>query len=239
MVGTDFGMNWYYRGSKLPFKKFIRAFEPGFLPEFYHQASTGKLIERQLYFFPFWLNLQNGGYLAYSITPVYQNLTDPFEPLGVTIAPGEYDYLRQQIWVSSDHSKMINLVGQFDWGTYFDGKLATIDLRLQFAPLPHISLIGTFNRNHFKEVGVSKTTARVDLYGIEGRFAMNPRLQLIGFYQYNTENSANNYNIRLAWEYQPLSFIYFVFNRRGFTNTQGKTQTDDHIIGKISYLRQL
>src|SRR5947207_1830051 len=59
VIGTTPGMNWYYRGRRLPFKKILRAFEPGFLPEFYFQASTGKFIESSLYFFPIWLNFQS------------------------------------------------------------------------------------------------------------------------------------------------------------------------------------
>ena len=88
VIGTTPGMNWYYRGNKLPFKKILRAFEPGFLPEFYWQASTGKFIERSLYFWPVWLNFQSGAFFGYAITPVFQHLTEPFEPLGITIAPG-------------------------------------------------------------------------------------------------------------------------------------------------------
>lgn len=49
-------MHFFYREKLLPSRKKIRAFEPGFLPKFYWQASTGKLIDRQLWFFPFWLN---------------------------------------------------------------------------------------------------------------------------------------------------------------------------------------
>ena len=52
VIGTTPGMNWYYRGNKLPFKKILRAFEPGILPEFYWQASTGKFIESSLILFP-------------------------------------------------------------------------------------------------------------------------------------------------------------------------------------------
>ncbi|MES1219936.1 MAG: DUF5916 domain-containing protein, partial [Bacteroidota bacterium] len=72
VIGTTPGMNWYYRGSKLPFKKILRAFEPGVLPEFYWQASTGKMIERSLYVFPVWLNFQNGSYFGYALIPTYQ-----------------------------------------------------------------------------------------------------------------------------------------------------------------------
>jgi hypothetical protein len=61
-------------GKVLPFKKILRAYEPGFLPEFYWQASTGKFIERSLYFWPVWLNFQSGAYFGYSIVPVFHGL---------------------------------------------------------------------------------------------------------------------------------------------------------------------
>lgn len=240
IIGTTPGMNWYYRGRFLPFKKVIRAFEPGFLPEWYHQYSTGKLIERQLLFFPIWFNLQNGGWFGYSINPAYQNLTEAFEPLGVRIGEGKYNYFRQQVWYSTDPSKIINLLGQTDWGTYFDGRLFSTDLTLQIAPLPHISIAGRFNRNRFKEVGEDKLTKNVDLYSIEGRFALNPRVQLIGFYQKNTDSKSDNYNIRLAWEYRPLSYIYLVLNKRSFEDTLTRNRfKEDHAVMKVSYLRQL
>ena len=238
VIGTTPGINWYYRGKDLPFKKILRAFEPGFLPEFYWQASTGKSIERTFTVFPFWLNFQNGAYFGYGVAPSYEHLTEVFEPLGVSIAPGIYNFTNQQIWISTDPSRMINLQGIYSWGNYFNGKLNSGDWKLQFAPIPEVSITARFNRNHFMKVGTPKTTTTIDLYGIEGRFALNPRIQLIGFYQKNTANNADNYNIRLSWEYMPLSYIHLVLNHSGFTNLQSKIQTEDHAIAKISFLKQ-
>ncbi|WP_337044503.1 carbohydrate binding family 9 domain-containing protein [Emticicia sp. 17c] len=239
VIGTTPGIFFFNRGNWIPFKKFIRAFEPGIMTEFYHQASTGKLIERQLNFNPIWLNFQRGGFLGYLVNPTFQRLTEPFEPLGVQIGTGDYNYVRHQIYASTDPSKIISLNTEFNWGTYFNGKLTGHDMRLQFAPIPHISILGRYNRNHFKEVGEARISKKVDLFSIEGRFALNPRVQLIGFYQRNSENNLQNYNIRLSWEYQPLSYIYVVFNHRGFDNLQTqKTQSEDHVIAKISYLKQ-
>ena len=127
----------------------------------------------------------------------------------------------------------------FETGSYFNGKLTNGTFTLNFAPIPNFYLQGQYNRNQFKDVGDPETDKKVDLYSISGRLALNPRFQLIGFYQKNSENDLSNYNIRLSWEYQPLSFVYLVFNRRGFDNTQLKRQTEDHAIIKISYLRQL
>jgi hypothetical protein len=239
VIGTTPGVYWYYRGKALPFKKFIRAFEPGVFPEFYHQASTGKLIERQLTMNPIWFNFQNGGFFGYIITPTYQLLTEPFAPLGINVPVGKYNYLRHLFYFSSDQSRIISSNFNFETGTYFNGKLFAGTFTLTFAPSPHFYLQGQYNRNHFKEVGDPVTSKTVGLYSVSGRLALNPRLQLIGFYQKNSENNLNNYNIRLSWEYQPLSYVYLVFNRRGFDNTQMKRQTEDHAIIKVSYLRQL
>jgi ribosomal protein L27 len=239
VIGTTPGIFWYYRGKALPFKKWIRAFEPGVFPEFYHQASTGKLIERQLTMNPIWINFQSGGYFGYIITPTYQLLTEPFAPLGINIPAGKYNYLRHQFYFSSDQSRIASANFNFETGSYFNGDLFAGTFSLNLAPSPHFYLQGQFNRNHFKEVGDPAINRTVDLYSISGRLALNPRLQLIGFYQKNSENNLSNYNIRLSWEYQPLSYVYLVFNRRGFDNTQMKRQTEDHAIIKISYLRQL
>jgi hypothetical protein len=239
VIGTTPGMNWYYRGKRLPFKKILRAFEPGFLPEFYWQASTRKSIERTFTLFPVWLNFQSGAYFGYAIAPAYQRLTEPFEPLGVTIAPGAYYFTNQQIYLTSDPSRIISVAGVYTWGPYFNGKLNSGNWTLQFAPIPQMSFSGIFNRNHFMKVGEQLTSETIDLYGLQARLALNPRLQLTGFYQKNTANKADNYNLRLSWEYQPLSYIYLVLNHYGFTNLQSKTQAEDHAIAKISFLKQL
>lgn len=239
VIGTTPGIFWYYRGKKLPFPKWIRAFEPGLLTEFYHQASTGKLIESVISINPIWFNFQDGGYFGYLLNPTFQRLTEPFAPLGIVISEGKYDYLRHQFYYSSDPSTVIGLSGNVEFGSYFNGKLNSGSLTLRVSPSPHFSLSGSLNRNRFIEVGDNKETATADLWSITGRLAVNPRLQLIGFYQKNSLSNQDNYNIRLSWEYQPLSYIYFVYNRRGFDNTQLKRQTEDHVIVKLSYLRQL
>jgi Domain of unknown function (DUF5916)/Carbohydrate family 9 binding domain-like len=238
VIGTTPGIFYYYRGKSLPLKKYLLAFEPAFTPELYVQASTGKLIEADYYIFPIWFNFKSGAYLGYGFIPTYQNLTTTFQPLGDTISVGEYRYTQQQIWFSSNPSKILNLQILYTWGPYYNGRLNSGDYKLQFAPIPHISLTGEFNRNRFFGVGELKTNSTVDLVVLQGRFALNPRIQLTAFYQKNTENSSNNYNIRFSWEYQPLSYIYLILNHQGFEPVNSKTVFEDNAIFKINYLRQ-
>lgn len=239
VIGTTPGIFWYYRGDKLPMRKLIRAFEPGIMTEFYHQASTGQLIERQININPIWFNFQNGGFIGYLINPTFQRLTETFAPLGIKIGQGAYNYVQHQIYMSTDPSRVLGLNGNIQFGSYFNGRLNTSNLTLRFSPSPHLSISSTINRNYFKGVGDSSETKKADLWSISGRFALNPRLQLIAFYQKNSLNEQANYNIRLSWEYQPLSFIYLVYNHRGFQLPTQKRQSDDHVILKVSYLHQL
>lgn len=241
VIGTTPGVFWFYRGKHVPFKKIIRSVEPSLLVEFYHQASTGRLIERSYGLSPFWIMLQSGGFMGHIMTPTYQYLTEPFSPLGVKINAGSYNYTRHAVYWGSDGSKKVSFNWNGEYGTYYNGKLNTTNLSVLVAPIPHVSITGRYNRNNFKHVGANNTSKNIDLWSVEGRFAANPRLQLIGFYQRNTDTKANNYNIRLSWEYQPLSFIYIVFNKREFQSTTrlDTRSQEDHLIAKISYLRQL
>lgn len=238
VIGTTPGIFWWYRGKYVPFKKYLRAYEPSIFPEFYHDVTTGKLIERTWTIYPAWLNFQNGAYFGYSVTPTYQYLNTSFDPLGVVIKEGSYNYIRSQIYASTNPSKILNIQTIYNWGTYFNGILRSGEWTLQFAPKPHISILGRFNRNRFIRVGEAKTSTTIDLYSIEGRFALNPRLQLIMFYQNNAGSQSSNYNIRFSWEYQPLSFIYLVLNHREFQNFDYKNQINDQSILKFSYLKQ-
>ncbi len=106
VIGTTPGIFYYYRGKSLPLKKYLLALEPSFAPEIYFQASTGKLVEADYYIFPIWLNFKSGAYFGYGFIPTYQNPTMAFIPLGINIAVGEYHYTQQQIWFSSNPSKI-------------------------------------------------------------------------------------------------------------------------------------
>lgn len=239
VIGTTPGMNYYYRGDLLPFKSILRAFEPGILPELYFQESTGKFTELDLPIYPIWFNMQSGAFLGYGFTPIIQHLTTPFQPLGVNIPVGDYRYTRQEIWGSTDPSNPLNLVIDYKWGGYFGGTLGTDDWKLQFAPIPYISLTGEFNRNSFVGVGDPATTKKVDLYILQGRFALNPRVQLSALFQKNSLNDSRNYNIRFSWEISPLSYLYLIYNHGSvYNNLLVQNTTEDHLIGKISYLKQ-
>lgn len=238
VIGTTPGVVRNYRGDKLPFKKIIRAFEPSIYANIFHRASTGELIEREITSFPIYFNFQNGGFAGYGFSVIYQNIQNSFKPLGITIAAEEYNYSRQYLFAGSDPSKKISAFARVIWGSYFNGNLRETDLTLSFIPIPHISLAAKINSNYFSDVGQDNLTKSVNLFSLESRFAINPRIQLSGLYQRNSGDNLENINIRFSWEYQPLSFIYFVYNSNSFDIDDEVRQIENQLIGKIGYLRQ-
>jgi hypothetical protein len=186
-----------------------------------------------------WFNFQSGAFFGYGFTPTILHLANAFQPLGINIPAGNYNYTRQEMTFSTDPSKILNLVFDYKWGNYFNGKLNSGDVKLQFAPIPHISFLGEFNRNQFTGVGDPVTSKTVDLYILQGRLALNPRVQLSGLYQKNSLNNAQNYNIRLSWEFEPLSYLYIIYNHGSYTNSlMLQNPSEDHLLAKISYLKQ-
>lgn len=123
------------------------------------------------------------------------------------------------------------------WGGYYNGRLWSIDSNIRLAPTPHFQLNFSYQNNRFRGVGINQEDANVHLWSIESRMAVNPRLQLISFYQFNASANRDVWNIRLSWEFRPLSFVYLVFNQRSF-NTINERQQSQHLIGKVMYLKQ-
>ncbi|TAH20156.1 MAG: hypothetical protein EAZ08_06685 [Cytophagales bacterium] len=216
--------------------KWIRNLEPGIFSDTYLQASTGKLQEFNININPVWIALQNGGSFGLFITPTFQRLDNVFSPLNIDIQAGDYNYLRYALMAMSDASKKISYFLNYERGGYYDGKLTTLSANLRTSPIPHLSFTVSYEENRFSDIGINKTSESVKLIGIESRMALNPRLQLIGFYQYNTSQHREIWNMRFSWEFKPLSFLYLVFNQRSFQTTE--RQQSQHLIGKISYLKQ-
>lgn len=238
VIGTTPGAVANLRGKYLPFKKYIRSYQPALMMSWYHQASTRKLTEREIKISPLWIEMQDGGYYGFTISDIRQNLISNFNPLGVAIAAGQYNYRRYSMVAGSDPSRKISYALQYDVGHYYNGALKTADVSISIIPLPHISLKVSLNRNKFSTVGIASETKGISLYTIQGRFALNPRLQLIGLYQRISGGDLDSYNIRFTWEYKPLSYLHLVLNSRETLGDDLSQQLEQQGIFKISYLKQ-
>ena len=215
--------------------KWIRRWDPGFFINYYHNASDGEFQQADMYIFPVFLLLQNGGLIEWALFPNWQNINFNFSPLGLEIEQGDYFYLTQRVRFRSDASRKFSGSVQFQWGDYFDGKLNTLTTGVRYAPIPNIAATLDYEWNQFKSVGVDDTDQNIHLVTAGLRLAYNPRWLLSTFYQYNSFNQQGRWNIRASWQFAPLSFVYLVWNDSQFRNTAIRDQSG---IAKITYLKQ-
>lgn len=236
ILSNSQGFDFNVRGKWLP--SFIRNWSPGIYTELYHSLKTGNIIEQRALSGPLWFELQNGGILGGYVEASVQNLEDDFNPVGIRIKPGSYSYFRKGFLLASDPSAKYSGSTEYGWGGFFNGNLQSVDSKFRLAPIPHLNLGLTWNWSKFADMGVSRVTKEVNLLILETRLAINPRVQLIGFYQKNTTDQLNSYNIRLSWEYQPLSYVYLVFNSLNYEGTDATQQKQQSFLAKLSYLKQ-
>lgn len=227
------GGYYIWRPSKGLAAKLIRRWDPGILVETYQHAGTMRFQNGNIYLFPVYIIFRDNSVVEYALYPTWERFF--FSPLGFQVKPGSYYYTRQQFRYNSDASKKLSVSINYFWGNYYDGRLREMNLGFRFAPHPGVALTGNMQVNQVRELGLAKVNEDINLWSAGCRIAANPRLQLNGFYQYNSYDKRGRWNIRGSWEFAPLSFLYIVFNDNTISNSAVRNQS---VITKLTYLKQ-
>ncbi len=229
------GGYFIWRPKNIPW---IRRFDPGAFFNYYHDASDpGNFQQGNIYLFPIYLIFTNGSFLQYAIFPTWQTINFNFAPLGIPIAPGNYYYTRQQINFNTDQSAKLSGSGSINWGRFYNGRRTSINAGLRYAPFVYAAISVDYEFNELESLGVDQADLITHLVSVGTRFALNPRIQLSTFYQYNSFDKQGRWNLRFSWEYQPLSFVYIVFNDARINDLDEPFQ-EQQVISKITFVKQ-
>ncbi|MEP6712058.1 MAG: hypothetical protein ABJA37_06570 [Ferruginibacter sp.] len=215
------------------FPKFIRSWEPGVSLDFYQNPGDLKLQEGYIGVYPVFFLFNSGAKFATTIQMNWQNLSTNFDPIGIEIGAGKYQYNAINAYFTSNKSAKFSWAADVTSGGYYNGKITTLSGNIRYAPSPKIAAGIDYERNDLKKVGINKENLTIQLITPNIRMALNPRVQLNVFYQYNTATVRSRWNARFSWEYRPLSYLYLVFNENKKTGFK-----QDQSIAKISYLKQ-
>ncbi|KPM33290.1 Hypothetical protein I595_193 [Croceitalea dokdonensis DOKDO 023] len=223
------------RPKNLPF---IRRWDPGVFVNYYHDFEDfGRFQQANIYIFPIFLWFKDNSFIETSFTPTWQNINFDFAPLGLDIEEGRYRYTRYTLRYNSDRSKKFSGSIRYDFGNFYNGVRNSVTTGLRYAPVPHVAMNIDYEHNNINNVGIRSQDLNTDLYTASVRLALNPRVQLSTFYQYNSFDQQGRWNVRFSWEYMPLSFIYLVFNDTQ-TELFDPVQRSIQTISKITLLKQ-
>ncbi|MEM6879440.1 MAG: DUF5916 domain-containing protein [Bacteroidota bacterium] len=216
----------------------IRRWDPGIFATYNHDATNpGRFQQANLYIFPVFLWFKDNSFLELSLFPTWQNINFDFAPLGLEIERGRYFYNRFYVQYNTDQSKKWSATAVYNTGGFYDGRRNSAFLSARFAPIPHTTLTASYEYNELKDIGLENQNLTTNLVTVGSRFALNPRLQLSVFYQYNSFDEQARWNLRASWEYLPLSFVYLVFNDTQINDLDTPFQ-EQQFISKVTLIRQ-
>ncbi|MEO1486006.1 MAG: DUF5916 domain-containing protein [Bacteroidota bacterium] len=216
----------------------IRRWDPGVFVNYNHDATDPSSFQQaSLYIFPVFTWFKDNSFLEISSFPTWQNINFDFAPLGLEIEQDRYYYTRYLVQYNTDLSKKWSGDLGVNFGDFYNGTRTTINAAARFAPIPHTTLSLNYEHNDIKSVGILEEDLTTNLYTASLRLALNPRVQLSSFYQYNSFNEQGRWNVRFSWEYLPLSFVYLVFNDTQ-TEIFDPVQQSTQFISKITLLKQ-
>ena len=229
------GGYYIWRPKKM---NWIRRWDPGVFVNYNHNADQPDQFQQaSLYIFPVYVWFKDNSFLEMSFTPTWQNINFDFAPLGISIERDNYYYTRFLIQYNTDLSKKWSLDLGYNFGRFYNGTRNTIEAAARFSPLPNAALTLEYEYNDLQALGVNQQNLETHLVTLGTRFALNPRLQLSAFYQYNSFDEQGRWNIRGSWEYRPLSFIYLVFNDTQINSLDLKFN-EQQFISKLTFIRQ-
>jgi hypothetical protein len=178
--------------------------------------------------------LESGDNIEINVRPTGENILEPFEiDENVIIPAGEYHFMRYRLEGIFAAKRRLN--GQATWwfGSFYDGSLDEIELKLNWNPS---SLLG-FEFDGKRNIGrLPWGDFDQTLIGSRVRFNVNSDLQLNSYLQYDTISQNLGVNVRVHWIFSPLGDAILVFNQNTINDvTENWVLQNQQILLKVRY----
>jgi hypothetical protein len=170
----------------------------------------GHVESYRIFTAPVNLRLESGDRVEFNVVPTGDRLVEPFEISdGVVIAPGTYDWMRYRIEFSAAAKRPVS--GQASWwfGTFYDGSLDQIQVRVNWNPSATFNLELSGERNVASLPAGSFTR---DLLGTRLGLNFSPDLVLSSYVQWDNDSESLGTNTRLRWTFSPLGELFVIYN---------------------------
>lgn len=179
--------------------------------------------------------LKRGDKLSIAHNRFFERLDTLFEIVpGVVIPAGDYNFDEIQLEAQSDQSRVAWVRALYTWGTFWDGRRKNWDLSAGFRIGARFNASGAVNINQVTLPGGEFTAT---LVSTRLAYDFNTRVFLSGLLQYDNLTDRFLSNVRLRYNYEPLSDIFLVYNESRLT--EDPTLIDRSIILKITKLFRL
>ena len=227
---SDAFFGLHLRSSRYP--PWLREFFPHYNFVNLTRTEDGAFDSRYVdYHLP--ITLQNGTFIETGVNVTTEVLANPFlinSRLGITIAPGRYEFNEYFIVWNADPSAPVTLSGRYGLGGFYGGYKHTYQLGPAVRIGSRLNTSMTWTRNVIS-LGGGYTT---DLVSTRINYSFSTRMFVNALIQYNTDANQWTSNIRFNVIHRPLSDIFLVYNDRRDSTTGALV--DRAFIAKMTYM---
>jgi len=159
---------------------------------------------------PLGVQLQTGDNLQLNFYRLLDAPSDSFDLVpGTTIVPGEYWWNRAEVVYEGSNVRAFVPRVEVSTGPFYTGKRLDASASVLTRVQPHYELTVEFEHN---DVNLPEGKFRTNTARFRGDVAVNPRLTITGFLQYDDQSDRAALNARLRWTRSPGSDLFIVWN---------------------------
>ncbi len=169
-----------------------------------------ELLNRDLEFTLFGMQLQTGDFVAFTATNRRERLDAPFAISRTITLPlgAEYDYSRFRINGRTAERRMLSINGRYETGQFYSGTRTQrqMNLNVRLRPGLLVYLTGEWNSLKLAEGAFSTR-----LYRLVSETQLSPFIALVNDVQYDSQSAVLGWQSRFRWILAPGNDLYFVY----------------------------
>jgi hypothetical protein len=169
-----------------------------------------ELLNRDLEFTLFGMQLQTGDFVAFTATNRRERLDGPFAISRTITLPlgAEYDYSRFRINGRTAERRMLSINGRYETGQFYSGTRTQrqMNLNVRLRPGLLIYLTGEWNSLKLAEGAFSTR-----LYRLVSETQLSPFIALVNDIQYDSQSAVLGWQSRFRWILTPGNDLYLVY----------------------------
>lgn len=180
--------------------------------DIYYNSAFSKLDHEHSLSYMF--NFRDQSVLSVGYLNYYVKLTDNFDPThrGKAFYPAGNDYNFGGSFLSyiSTRKTLFNWYAQASYGTFYDGKLSSLEGRMSYRFQPYVNVNLNF---HYTDIHLPTPFERTKfwLIGPKVDVTFTDKIFLSSYVQYNQQSDNMNVNVRFQWRYMPVSDFFIVY----------------------------
>lgn len=160
---------------------------------------------------------KSGTELSVTSRSTFESLDQPFSISDVTIPGGDFWFHQAEVRLQLPRSDLFRGDFTATGGTFYDGRRFGVSVNPAWNASKHVEVGGGYEINHLEFPDRDEATT-AHLVRFKLQLALDTRLSLSGFAQYNSVDNLTNFNARFRYHFREGTDLWIVFNEGRFTS---------------------